>query len=309
MSQRAVLVTGGTGFIGRNIIRRLLKDGWRVAAVCRRSPEWGQEVHWISTESDVQPFVPRLREEVESIGITHFLHLAGTINGSKKTLEAGNEKFTEYLMAALSSLKASMDAVYLSSVAAADTLYPYGRSKRRVEELIAKAGFRSWVVLRPSLVYGPHDNKNVAALARVIKRYPLVPIPGSKRACVQPLHVDDLADALVRCLEGTVPLNAVFTVPGPEPIPLWRVACSIKDALGSNTLLFKVPVKPAAAACKGLAAILPFIRFPVQQLEALTSPKSYDPAAWNLVFDHRPRAFETGIRETLGSRSAIKSVS
>ena len=193
-----VAVTGGTGFIGRSIVRRLLQDGWGVRALVRRPDtglsDAGAEVVRGSLEDPA-----RLRELVRSADAV--VHCAAAIRApSRETFVQVNRDGTLRLAEAVLAEPRPPRLLLMSSLAArAPEVSPYAATKRMAEDAVRRAlGERAeFCILRPPAVYGPGDRATLPIFRQVQRGLLLVPAADSRFSL---LYVEDLAEIVARLL-------------------------------------------------------------------------------------------------------------
>ncbi len=188
---RTLAVTGGTGFVGSNLLRAAIRDGYEVRALTRgwRAPEPG--IDWVEGALDRADSLARLCTGADAV-----IHVAGLINGTREAFEAVNVAGTGNV------IRAARDAgiqrfVHISSLAAREPeLSLYGRSKRRSERLVGASGI-DWTVIRPPAVYGPGDRETFE-LFRMARRG-IVALPPPGRFSL--IHVDDLCRLILALVD------------------------------------------------------------------------------------------------------------
>lgn len=223
-----LLVTGATGYVGQRLVRRALAAGHTVVAATRRAP--GLPVPW--TKFDLDAPVP-FAGPVTADAIVHLAAATGD-----ETVDAPAE-----LRAALALLEAARAAsarlVFVSSqTARADAPTAYGRSKWQIEQALLPAGA---VVVRPGQVYGGPERGLFGTLVQAVRRLPVlpafIPAPG-----VQPVHVDDLAEALLRCAADPGLEGRVLCIGEPAPVSFTRFLQAIAQGrLHRGRVLLPVP--------------------------------------------------------------------
>lgn len=194
-----VAVTGGSGFIGRAVVRRLCAAGWPVRALTRR-PDPDLERLGAAT-------MPGSLEDEESLkqlvaGAAGVVHCAGLVAAPDDAAFAQvNVAGSARLFAAAAAAASRPRVLLLSSLAAREPgLSPYARSKRAGEDALqslASQGLEA-CVLRPPAVYGPGDRATLAIFRQL--RSGLLLVPAVKDARFSLLYVDDLADAIAYLL-------------------------------------------------------------------------------------------------------------
>ncbi len=188
---RTLAVTGGTGFVGRHLLRIALAQGYDVRALTRgwKPPE--DEIAWIDGALDRPETLEKLCTGADAV-----IHIAGLISGSKDAFEAVNIGGT----AALSDAARKSGVrrfIHISSLAAREPeLSNYGWSKARSERLVAASGLE-WTIIRPPAVYGPGDRETLE-LFKMAKRG-LVALPPKGHFSV--LHVEDLCRLILAVID------------------------------------------------------------------------------------------------------------
>jgi len=195
---KTVALTGASGFVGRQVLEALLRQGCTVRALVR-------DRHQIDPRPGLVPVLGRL-ESPEALnelvrGCDAVIHLAGATGGRDYAEFAEiNVAGTERLIEAARSSAPSARFIHLSSLAARHSeLSDYAASKHAGEQAVETASL-DWVVLRPPAVYGP-DDPALAPLWQALARGWLIRT-GPADARFSLIHVHDLAAALVE-LAGT----------------------------------------------------------------------------------------------------------
>jgi nucleoside-diphosphate-sugar epimerase len=200
--QGPVAVTGGTGFIGREVIRRLLEQGFMVRALARR-PDPGLEADGATIIRGGLVDDGALAQLVD--GAAAVVHCAGaTVAPDRTTFQVVNGVRAARLMAVVAAAPCRPRFLLLSSLAAREpSLSPYAESKRLGEDLVRRAaGDRAEVcILRLPAVYGPRD-RAALPIFRQLKRG-LLFVPAMPNARFSLIYVQDLAEIVLQLLETT----------------------------------------------------------------------------------------------------------
>lgn len=188
---RTLAVTGGTGFVGKHLLRIALSQGYDVRALTRgwKPPE--DEIAWIDGALDRPETLEKLCTGADAV-----IHIAGLISGSKVAFEAVNVGGTAALIDA--ARKAGVRRfIHISSLAAREPeLSNYGWSKARSERLVAASGLE-WTIIRPPAVYGPGDRETLE-LFKMAKRG-LIALPPKGHFSV--IHVEDLCRLILTVVD------------------------------------------------------------------------------------------------------------
>lgn len=190
-------ITGATGFIGQAVLKAAFADGWQPRLLVRRHPrhclQAGYCLDLVLGDLDDPRSLTKLVTDATAI-----IHLAGLIKALHPAdFFAANADGTERLLKAAAVANPSAALVHVSSLAAREPqLSPYAASKFAGEECVRQlAGGRSWVILRPSAVYGPGDPATLPLFRAASLGF--LPYPALRGARVSLIHVDDLAWAVI----------------------------------------------------------------------------------------------------------------
>jgi uncharacterized protein YbjT (DUF2867 family) len=213
-----VTVFGGSGFVGRHLVRALLKRGWRVRAAVRR-PDLAGHLQPLGNVGWVQPVQANVRyrwsvdRAVE--GADAVVNLVAILSPrGRQTFDAVNV-FGARAIAEATRAAGIGRLVHMSAIGA-DPRSPsgYGRSKADGETAVFET-IKDAIVFRPSIQFGPEDHffNRYASMARFV---PAVPVFGSGGTRLQPVFVGDVARALADAVEGKVAGGLIYELGGPD---------------------------------------------------------------------------------------------
>lgn len=243
MSARLVTVFGGSGFIGRHLVRALAKDGWRVRVACRR-PDLAGHLQPLGAVGQIHAVQANLRYRksiaVALQGADAVVNLVGILDESGRqkfsTVQAQGARFV-----AEEAAKAGIaNFVQLSAIGAdACSASDYARTKAEGEAAVLGA-VPSAVILRPSIVFGPEDQffNRFANLARFT---PALPLIGGGETKFQPVYVGDVAEAALKALDGKAKPGSIYELGGPEVRSFKELLEYILTTTGRKRLLLPLP--------------------------------------------------------------------
>jgi NADH dehydrogenase len=233
---RRVLVAGATGFVGQHLVRRLLSRNHIPRALARRPPvaAWQEGVEWF--RADVTA-AGSLRGA--ATGCDAVVHLAGTAwperDQGYDELHVGG---TENLL--LEACRAGVERfVFVSTLGASPTGGAYFRTKYEAERRVRDSGL-DFVIFRPSVIYGPGDHFTTA-LVELLRRLPVFPVLGLRRSRLQPVAIEDVADALVQATERSDVSARTFEIGGPERLEFAKIVRIVARAAGIRRPILKLP--------------------------------------------------------------------
>ena len=214
---RRVAVTGATGFIGRVLCARLRADGYPVSALVR-NPALAADlaaagVTLVAGDLDDGDALRALLDDCDVV-----IHLAGAVRGnSQQSFDHTNVRGTQNLLDALTTRKEVPGLLLISSLAAREPgLSWYARSKYQAEQCLHDGPpDLDWGIIRPPAVYGPGDREMLPVFLWMARG--MAPVPGNPAARLSLIHVEDLASAIIACLELSRLQRRTFTLDDGTP--------------------------------------------------------------------------------------------
>ncbi len=271
MTDRLAVVFGGSGFLGRNVVRELARRGWRIRAAVRR-PHHAQFLRPMGAVGQVQLFQANVRNRpsVERAveGADAVINLVGILHQDGAQSFARVQAQGAVSIAVAAAKHGVTKLVHVSAIGAdpeSDSLYARtkGEAERAVRETVPSA-----TILRPSVVFGPEDkfyNKFGALFAMSPAFIPLPLLFGGGGSKFQPVYVDDVADAVCAALDRPAAAGRTYELGGPRVYTFHDMLKFVEQETGRNRILLPVPF--AVAPLIGLAGealgALPFFAPPV----------------------------------------------
>ena len=282
-----VLVTGASGLLGRRVVQQLLETNHEVRAMVRRP---GSERVLATPPTDIcygdvgNP--DALAEACRDI--TAVIHLVAVIRGGPRQFDAINRQGTENIVAAAKEAGSVKRFIHVSALGAANTpRLQYLHSKWQGEQAVISSGL-PYVILRPSLIFGPGDafTTSVAALVRTM---PIVPVIGSGNNRLQPIHVDDVARCIALSVSGNIRGNRTIEIGGPEQLSYNEIVGVVGRTLGRKVRKVNVPLWKMRLPVTIMEKVTP--RAPINRamLQLVTLRNVAEPDSVERVFGFRPR--------------------
>ena len=284
MRNRRTAVLGGSGFIGRYVVKRLAARGEVIAVGCRNAEaakylkplgDVGQIVPLnvgIGDETLLPAFLADNDSLVNCVGILResgaqtfeLVHHTGPARLARFAREAGVDRF-----------------VHISAIGAGPrSSSAYARTKDAGEQAVRDA-FPTVTILRPSVVFGPEDQffNRFAALATIS---PVLPLIGGGETRFQPVYVGDVADAVVACLEDSATAGRIYELGGPKIYSFREVLELVLSEIRRKRGFVDLPFGLAAFQAR-LMSILPNAPLTPDQIELLKSDNIVSSGALTLA--------------------------
>jgi uncharacterized protein YbjT (DUF2867 family) len=237
-----VTVFGGSGFVGRNVVRALCKRDYRLRVAVRR-PELAGHLQPLGKVGQIHAVQANLRHPASVAAAMRDSHVAVNLvgilaEGGAQSFDAVQDKGAGTVAGAAAAVGARM--VHVSAIGAdANSPSRYARSKAAGEAAVLSA-VPAATIMRPSIVFGPEDQftNRFAALARIS---PMLPLIGGGVTKMQPVYVGDVATAVADAVDGKARAGAVYELGGPEVLTMREIMEIILATTDRRRMLVSLP--------------------------------------------------------------------
>ncbi len=294
-----VFVTGGTGFVGRSVIRALLANGFLVRCLVRP----GSEPDLKGFESIDRVPGDVLRPDVlvaSAEGCAAVIHLVGIIRERPTrgvTFERLHRQATVNMLGVAKSagIKRYVQMSALGTRSGARSRYH--QTKWQAEEAVRASGL-GWTIFRPSIIFGRGD-EFVSLLARITRRLPVVPVLGDGQYRLQPIPVEQVAEGFARALRGTGSVGQTYEVGGPTAYRFVEILDLIGAAVGRPRVRkIHAPLGAVKLATR-LLQWLPLYPITMDQLSMLEEENVTESSRFFADFGITPEPLADGLRRML----------
>jgi uncharacterized protein YbjT (DUF2867 family) len=294
-----ILVAGGTGFIGTHVVRELLSldPDISIRILTRRAHtanRWGKRVEFTqanvtkpatlaSTAAGIDIAVhavqfPNHPIENPALGWT-YLEVAG--KGTRNMVEAcKGARVRRFIYVTCAGRTSGKNR-------------PWVTASKMAENAVRQSGME-YMILRPSLVYGPED-RSLNRMIGFTRHLPFVPVIGDGKATLQPVSVFDVARIAALAALTREGVNQTYDLSGPQELTIDQIARIIQKVLGKKRILIHVPVALAKFVA-GLVSMLPTPPLSPGAIEFMLTEEKGDPRASEEAFGMKFEDLETALR-------------
>jgi len=293
-----ILITGGSGFVGAEIVRQALTAGHAVRVLSRGTRSAVPGVENVRGSVLDPTSLPAALDGMEAV-----LHLVGIISEiGDQTYERVHTEGTRHVVEAARAAGVSR-YVHMSALGTRPQARArYHQSKWEAEQWV-RASPLDWTILRPSLIYGAGDGF-VTLFARLGRWSPLMPVFGPGTHQLQPVAVEDVARCFVGALSKRAAVACTLDVCGRERFSMNEILSLILEATGRTRLKIHLPWAMADLQARLLEAVFPKVLGQApplnrDQIRMLQEDNIGDPEPACRMFGFEPVRFREGIRRFL----------
>jgi uncharacterized protein YbjT (DUF2867 family) len=281
-----IIVTGAAGFTGSHVLARLAGRAHEVTCLVRRLEQiaplrasgFRAELGDLQDESRLAE-VFRGHDLLLNIASLGFGHAAGIVAAAER---AGVGR-----------------AVFVSTTAIFTGLNAPSKKVRVAAEQCVTNSRLAWTIVRPTMIYGSAQDRNICRLVCLVRRSPVIPVIGTGQRLMQPIYVDDLAHAIVAAGVQPACAGRAYNLSGREPLTFDELIRTVAAALNRHRLILHLPHRPIVGMlgfCERRGLVLPLR---AEQVLRLEEDKAFSWAEAGRDFGFSPRPFSEGIRRQL----------
>jgi len=285
-----IYIAGGTSFLGKRVVEKLLNKN--------------KELRCLFRSEAAKHILLSLQEKSGKkldLSVGNLLSADSLIYGLKDTDSAIYMVRLEYVEFVKNFINAALKcrlkrAVFISSTT---VLLPGENKLKKLklesEELIKNSGL-DFTILRPSMIYGGSGDNNFYKMLNFIKNKGFFVIFGSGKNLIQPVYVDDVADAISEVLENPVTIGKTYEICGKNALEYNEMLKIVKSKLKRNFKIIKLPIGASKLAVNFYKRIVKKSDFNSDQIERMKINKAYSYADAQKDFGFTPVSFEEGIK-------------
>ena len=299
MKDKKIILPGGAGLVGQNLVAFLKRKGYSNLVVLdkhKANLDVLRRMHPDITIEEADLAVPGLWSE-------HFKNADAVVMLQAQIGDLHEDPFirnnittTEHIINLIKKYQIPYTVHISSSVVTSVADDHYTNTKKEQEKIVLASGI-DCVVLRPTLMFGWFDRKHLGWLSRFMKKVPVFPIPGHGRYMRQPLYVGDFCAIIISCIESGI-AGKVFNITGLEEVDYVDIIRQIKKAVNARCRIVHIPYLLFSLLLRFWALFDNNPPFTASQLKALTAGDAFEVIDWPAIFGVQPTPFATAIHET-----------
>jgi uncharacterized protein YbjT (DUF2867 family) len=297
-----ILLTGASGFIGGHIASALIQEGHQLV-ICTRDPKRAKlrfpDCEYVEADFTRDDNIAFWVQHTERVDIV--INTVGIIREDGKQTFDALHRDTPIALFKACEVSQVRRVIQLSALGADDrAISHYHLSKRAADRVLSGLNLE-WVILMPSIVYGPQAKS--MALFKALSSLPLIPLVESGMQPIQPLHISDLVAAVMQCIAADQPMRKRIELVGPEPITMKALLCQLRNWLGYPPAHFiSLPYSTALGLARwaGFLGIMPAND---EAIGMLRRGNTGDVSGYIRVFGHCPKGLNQALADLPSQQS------
>lgn len=295
------LITGATGFIGRNLAKEIQQRGMAVRVLSMPGEPAGN----MNNDGSAEFFIGDLLRPETLMGavegINTVIHLAGATHAfDKNVYYQVNVQGTKNLLTACKKNNVKK-IIYISTRAISASGGSYSRSKIEAEGLVKNSSMK-FTILRLAEVYGGNKNKGIEHLIGMIRSFPVIPIIGNGNYRLQPVYIKDVTGAISFVVMNSKTDFKTYNIAGPDVLTYNDLVKVICRELNLKRLIIHIPgIFALACAYLSYYVFKKIIIYP-DQIPRLVSPKEESMEKAMRDIDYKPLKFMDGLKIILNTK-------
>ena len=279
---KSIMVSGANGFTGKFVCTELIKRGINFSAILRP----GTDPSWM-VSNNISFFYANLNNVIE---------LSNVLEDCKCLINLVSIGFgaADSIIEACEKLKLNR-VIFVSSTSIFTNLNAKSKNIRIKAEKSIKKSSLNWTILRPTMIYGNSNDRNMIKLIRWIDKYPILPIFGKGNYLQQPVYVNDLAWLIVEIINNKNSYMEIFNVSGEKPITFKEVINCISKGLNKKIIKIFLPYKFFAGLLCFLEKFKINLPIKSEQILRINENKTFSHKKAKDLFSFNPMSFEKGI--------------
>lgn len=289
-----ILLTGGTGFVGRHVLSELLAQGHEVRALIRRGgvPEGFESRNVEVVRADINGVLEQFMQGMD--GVVHLVGIIKEVPDQKVTFEILHTQATQNVVKAAKAARVPRFVFVSANGVSEQDATRYQTTKWAAEEAVRKSGVEHWCILRPGLIFGDPGMEReefcTVLASNLINPFPILPVFGDGLYQMQPIAVEEVAQSVVQALTHPDVHARTIAAVGRRRLTYIELLDVVTRALNHNPRpKIKVPVSFVRAGMRFAGGMLPITP---DQLTMLLEGNVADETVFYNTFSVTERPFD-----------------
>jgi len=281
---KTIAIIGASGHVGFRLVQKL-SSMYKINCIVR-----DEDKRDFSTFSNIQVF------KVDDTSNT--VALAKAINNCHAIINAGYIWFAQDILKAINLNKSSIQHILFTGSTGIYTKLPSSSAeiKREAEQYIVDNYTIPFTIIRPTMIYGHKNDKNISKLSRTLKKTPLFPLIGSGDKLIQPVFIDDLVNSYGIALFNEKFYNQSYNIAGFEPISNKELFKKVSNILDKKVILISLNPYIISVIIKVLT-IFKLKIISDEQIKRFQENKNVNIEKFVQAFGFTPRSFDEGLKQ------------
>ncbi|MBI1870580.1 MAG: complex I NDUFA9 subunit family protein [Chlamydiae bacterium] len=295
-----ILLTGSTGFLGQNLLPHLKEKGYAVRCLIRQNSST-ECLKNFCEDKVIGDILDESSLKYSMRGIDTVIHLAGI------RMEIGNVNFESIFYLGTRHIVDVAKAAGVKRFIFLSTFGARPKAKSRfhhykwlAEEYLKHSGLK-YTVLRPTIIYGPHDHF-VTKWMRKLKNLPIVPILGRGKNLIQPIGVEDVIQCILKSLTDPTKEGITYELAGPDRLSFREIVRQIGIFIGHKRKLFHWPLSLVKFFAHLSEFLLPHPPFTRDELWRWMEDRTSDHHKIEKEFQIKLTPFKEGLKQYFGPK-------
>jgi uncharacterized protein YbjT (DUF2867 family) len=286
------LVTGATGFTGSHVVPLLLQRGVKVTCFVRET-------------SDLA-FLPLDRVDLAYGDLNDISSLQRALEGHDWLVNIASLGFGHAPGIVAAARSAGVQrAVFVSTTAIFTTLPASSKVIRMAAEAAIEDSGLPYTIIRPTMIFGTARDRNISRLINYLCRWPVLPVLGNGQSLQQPVHVEDVATAIVAALDAEAAVQQTYNIAGKSVVSYNHLVDTTARLLGRHVRRVHLPPAPVVAVLRLMErASLP-VPLQAEQVLRLNEDKIFDYSAAADALDYHPMSLEEGLYREIAAMDLL----
>ena len=292
-----ILVTGSTGFLGTHTIPKLVE-------------EYNGKIRcFVRDTSDISLLKKYSNVEIVYGSFDNIKTFENALEGIDTLINIASLGFGHGPSIVQACLNKGVErAIFISTTAMFTKLNASTKVIRQEAEKTIKESGINYTILRPTMIYGTEKDRNMSRLVKFLNKAPVFPVFGTDEYLQQPIHVEDLAEAIIRAYNSNNTSFKAYNLSGKDELSYNEVIDTVSNLLNKKIKRVHIPVKPILLGLSGYEKVVKKPILKAEQVLRLNEDKNFSHLEAVKDFQFQTRSFRVGIKKEIALMKVNKLI-